>query len=126
MAKRYKVVNPLQSGTSTEFLTDWSKCIFCQEDLSEKLHCPAESRRNTMGAGYKTTSDLLMDFSRTGCLPKTMDLSRLDDGNGIEAAFNSIKPSGMILADLGIIKTNNIVHRRGKDQLKTWEVFVRC
>ncbi len=60
---------------------------FCQEDLSEKLHCPAESRRNTMGAGYKTTSDLLMDFSRTGCLPKTMDLSRLDDGNGIEAAF---------------------------------------
>ena len=118
MAKRYKVVNPLQSGTSIEFLTDWSKCIFCQEDLSEKLHCPAESRRNTMGAGYKTTSDLLMDFSRTGCLPKTMDLSRFDDGNGIEAAFVQHKAKWHDSCRLKYNKT-------GRDQLKTWEVFVR-
>ncbi len=85
-------MDPLQSETSRNgHLTGWNKCIFYQEDLPEKLHCPAESRRNTMGAGYRTISDLLMDFSRIGCLPKTMDLSRLDDGNGIEPALQQHK-----------------------------------
>ena len=59
MAKSYKEVDPLQFGTSQQaLLTDWSKYIFCQEDLSEALHSPAESRHNTPGAGYKTITDL--------------------------------------------------------------------
>ena len=92
MAKRYKLVDPLQSGTSERVLvTDWSKCAFCQEDTSEVLHCPAESWWNTLGAGYKTISDLLVGFSRIGCLPRTMDLSRLDDGEGIEATLQQHK-----------------------------------
>ena len=82
MTKRFKVVDPLQSGTSRQaLLIDWSKCIFCQEDISEALHCPAESRRNTLGAGYKTITDLLTSFRSIGSLPKALDLSRLDDGD---------------------------------------------
>ena len=34
-----------------------------------------------MGAGYKTMSDLLIDFRKIGCLPKSRGLSCLDNGN---------------------------------------------
>ena len=85
MAKVYKVADPLLPGTSTQGLeTEWSKCILCQEDTSEVLHCPAESKRGTQGAGYKTIDVLLEGFDKIGCLPSSMNISRLDDGNGIE------------------------------------------
>ena len=54
-------------------------------------HCPAEFRQNTLGAGYKTISDLLVGFSSIGCLPRTMDLSHLDDGERIEATLQQHK-----------------------------------
>lgn len=92
MAKMYKVVDPLQPGASTLCpTTDWSKCALCQEDTSEVLHCPAESKRGTQGAGYKTIADLLVGFSRIGCLPRTINLSRFDDGEGIEATLQQHK-----------------------------------
>ncbi|KAG0715880.1 hypothetical protein GWK47_010917 [Chionoecetes opilio] len=92
MAKAYKVVDPLQPGTSTQGLeTDWSKCVLCQEDTSEMLHCPAESTRATQGAGYKTIAELLVGFDRIGCLPTSINLSRLDDGNGIEETLQRHK-----------------------------------
>ena len=91
------MLEPLQSGTSKHvILTDWSKFVFSKEDLSEVLHCPAESRCNTLGAGYKMISDFLVGFSRIGCFLKTIDLSHLDDGDGMRQHFSSIKPSGMI------------------------------
>lgn len=84
MAKIYKEVDPLQPGTSTQGLeTDWNKCILCQEDTSEVLHCPAESTCVRQGEGYKTIGKLV-GFDRIDCLPTSMNLSRLDDGNGIE------------------------------------------
>ena len=48
------------------------------------LWCPAESKGNTHGAGYKTIADLLKGFSFNvaGCLSKTINLSRFDDGEG--------------------------------------------
>ncbi len=104
MAKRYKVVNPLQSGTSTEFLTDWNKCIFCQEDLSEKLHCPAESRRNTMGAGTRQLLTFLwISVGLVACLKRWI-CHVLMMVMELKLHLYSIKPSGMIHADLSIIK----------------------
>jgi len=92
MAKMYKVVDPLQPGASTLCPTpDWSKCALCQEDTSEVLHCPAESKRGTQGAGYKTIADLLVGLSRIGCLPRTINLSRFDDGESIEATLQQHK-----------------------------------
>ena len=91
MAKMYKVVDPLQPGASTlRPTTDWSKCALCQEDTSEVLYCPAESNHGTQGAGYKTIADLV-GFSRIGCLPRTINLSRFDDGEGIEATLQQHK-----------------------------------
>ncbi len=87
MAKMYKVVDP--SGISVSSVTDWSKCFLSQEDSTEALRCPAESCRGTQGAGYSTIADLLKGFSAIGCLPKTLDLSQLDDSDGVEATLTA-------------------------------------
>ena len=92
MAKVYKIVDPLRPKPSTQGLTtDWNKCALCQEDKTEVLQCPAESRRDTQGVGYSTVADLLESFNTIGCLPNTLNLSRLDDGEGIEATLKQHK-----------------------------------
>ena len=89
MNKSYKVVASAQHETSMHCLTtDWSKCALCQAETSEVFHCPSESRRDTQAAGYKTIADLLAGFSRIGCLPRTINISRIDNGEGIEATLN--------------------------------------
>ena len=61
-----------------------------------------------MGAGYKTMSDLQIDFSKIGFLLKTRGLSCLDDGNGIKAALTS----GMIHADKTLLQHVQKVNRK--------------
>ena len=62
--------------------TDWTKCLFCQEDTAEVLRCLLESKHNDQGSGYTTIADLLL----VGCLPPSLNLSRLDEGIGIAAS----------------------------------------
>ena len=59
--------------------------MLCQKYTSEKLCCPAESQRSNVGSGCQTLADNLLTFSKIGCLPKTLDLSKLDDGEGFQA-----------------------------------------
>ena len=89
MAKICKIVaGPQQPSTPAHHeQTDWSKRILCQENTAESLHCPDESKRNTQGAGYKTIAGLLEGFSNAGCLPRTITLSWLDDGESVEATL---------------------------------------
>ncbi|KAG0727436.1 hypothetical protein GWK47_034654 [Chionoecetes opilio] len=55
------------------------------EDTSEVLHCPAESTKCHTGSRVsRQIAELLVGFDRIGCLPTSINLSRLDDGNGIE------------------------------------------
>ena len=77
-----QVIDPQVTST-----LDWSKCILCQEDTTAQLHCPAESKCGTQGAGYGTLARLLEGFSKIDCLPRKMNLARLDDGEGIEATL---------------------------------------
>jgi len=92
MAKVYRVADPQQPGASTQGLeTDWTKCVICQDDKPEVLHCPAESTNVKQGAGYKTIAELLVGFDRIGCLPASINLSRLDDGDGIDATLERHK-----------------------------------
>ena len=79
--------NPIQP------VTDWTECIICQKATTEILTCPAESKHGTQGAGYQNLADLLQGFHKAGELPKSLDLSRLDDGGGIdsEATLNEHK-----------------------------------
>ena len=86
------MMDPTQPSTSKHGeQTDWSMCVLCQENTSEVLRCPAESKRNTQGAGYKTIADLLEGFNAAGCLPRTINLSRFNDGEGIEATLRKHK-----------------------------------
>ena len=68
-------------------VTDWELCVICQESNKEGLQCPADSRRADKGAGYKTLADNLKQFADLGYMPKDVNLSRLDEGDGIAAAF---------------------------------------
>ena len=90
MAKVHQLVDPQTAATeNTVHHTDWEQCFLCQEETLEPLHFPGQSKRGTVGAGYKTISDILVGFNDIGCLPKTIQLSRLDDGDGIEVTLQN-------------------------------------
>ena len=65
MSKSYKVDTNLPSTSGRQSLdVDW-----------------------TSHRSYKTLADSLLAFDRIDCLPKTINLSRLDEGEGIESSF---------------------------------------
>ena len=61
--------------------------MLCQKDIPEELRCPADVKRSIKGIGYKTLADNLFGFRKIDSLPNTIDLARLDDGDGVEATF---------------------------------------
>lgn len=88
-SKLYKVVDPDEPRTSSAqcLTTNWDLCVLCQEDTGEILTCPANSSRSTEGAGYKTMAENLAAFDAINCLPETLKMSRLDEGEGVEETF---------------------------------------
>ena len=89
LSKLYKVVDPDEPRTSSAqcLTTNWNYCVLCQEDTGEMLKCPANSVRGTEGAGYKTLAENLAAFDAINCLPGTIKMSRLDEGEDIEETF---------------------------------------
>ena len=77
------------------------------------LRCPAESKHNTQGAGYMTIANLLVGFNKIGCLPKTINLARLDDGEGIEATMQKHKAQWHDSSRLAYNKTKVQHAKRG-------------
>ena len=69
------------------------------------LRCPASSKRDTEGVGYKTIADNIKGFDKVGCLPKTINLSRLDDCVGIEATFRQHQAKWHVSCRLQFNKT---------------------
>ena len=61
----------------------WDLCILCQDDTCESLQCPANSKRNDCGVGYKTMEEDLTNFEKIGELSEKIRLNCFDDGNGI-------------------------------------------
>ena len=53
--------------------TEWTLCALCQElseELSEEpLQCPADSKCQDIGVGYKTLAGNLEKFANLGCMP---------------------------------------------------------
>jgi len=89
MSKTFKLVDtglPIPSTSiqqSTE--TNWKQCIICQEHTGEALTCPSKSKRKDVGSGYRSLAEQLVEFNELGELP--LQLERLDEGDGIEAAM---------------------------------------
>ena len=68
--------------------TDWTKCAICQQNKVEPLRCPADSKRSCdVGSGYKTLAGNITKFRDLDCMPIRVDLSRLDEGEGLENTF---------------------------------------
>ena len=67
--------------------TDWTRCALWQNENQESLQCPAESKRVDVGAGYRTLANNIVRFNELGSIPLQINLSRIDDGNGIEETF---------------------------------------
>ena len=90
MSKVHKVmhVDPDVPGTSTEqSSTDWTKCFLCQEDITDALRCPATNPAKSGSTGYQTIAFNLTEFDKIDALPKSISLTRLDDGDGVEATL---------------------------------------
>jgi len=86
--------------------TDWNLCVLCQMDTTELLYCPDYSKQSTGRYKYQTLADNLFRFSKIDGLPKYIDISRLDDVEGIESTFQHQGLSGMICSDCNTTKLN--------------------
>ena len=90
MSKRFRLAPSERTSPSTSphlITTDWSLCLICQEDKTETLTKPDQSKRKDIGSGYSSLAENLIKFSELGELPGSFHLERLDDGHGIEAAM---------------------------------------
>ena len=67
--------------------TNWQLCAICQETTSEALQCPADTKRSDVGAGYKSLAGNIEKFTKLGCMPTDLCLSRLDKGKEYEGTF---------------------------------------
>ena len=88
MSKRFKLVDATVASTSQQAAhTNWELCVICQEQTTESLTSPAHSKRQDIGRGYKSLAANLVKFNELGKLPRTLQLERIDEGQGIEAAM---------------------------------------
>ena len=83
--KKCKLVQSetLRSSTPSPHPIDWSLCALCQEQTDIPLTCPGKSLRSDRGSSYDTLGSNLSSFRDIGKQPVAVDLSRLDDGDGI-------------------------------------------
>ena len=90
MSKQCKLVDVSKSTASRpQTPINWELCVLCQGETAELLQCPAVSKRQHSGAGYRSLANNLMEFSELGELAQHVDLTRLDEGEGIIAALIS-------------------------------------
>lgn len=82
MSKRIRLSLSAQEKQST----DWSKCFICQEDKFEALKSPPK-KTNLAKSGYKTLSKNIPEFAKINEMPIPLDIRRVDEGGGIEAAL---------------------------------------
>ena len=62
---------------------------YVKKDTAKKLTCPADFSERFRGAGYETLSRNLAKFDELGLLPKSLNLTRLDEGVGLEETLIS-------------------------------------
>ena len=95
MARRVTLVDACSVASTPQqpTTTDWELCVVCQEVKGEPLTSPSLSKRQDVGRGYKTLAENLIKFDQLEKLPKTLQLDRIDEGEGIEAAMvaNQVK-----------------------------------
>lgn len=94
MAKRCTIVSSQPcaagAGAATQISpTDWSCCVLCQDVTKEPLVSPRNATKQTHGSGYETLAQNIAAFHDLGCVPLNINVSRLDDGSGIQETLTS-------------------------------------
>ena len=99
MAKTFQIVDvasPPSLQTQERLETEWGLCVICQDKSSmDNLVCPGQSKRKDVGIGYKSLAENLIKFDELNLLPKTLQLNRIDKGEGVEAALIPITQNGI-------------------------------
>ena len=93
MAKTFQIVDvtsPPSLQTRQHLETDWNLCVICQDISStDNLVCPGQSKRKDFGIGYTFLAKNLIKFNELNLLPKTLQLNRIDKGEGVETVLIS-------------------------------------
>ena len=69
--------------------TDWTLYALCQQSTSEALRDPLKSKYENPCSAYETLEENLKALDDLDSLPLSINISRLDDGTGIEATLRS-------------------------------------
>lgn len=90
MAKRHVLVGtttlkPKKARLADSTSIDWELCVLCQEETGAAMQYPTKSTREPVGNGYKSLAYHLVEFAKLGNMP--LDISMLNDGDGIEATL---------------------------------------
>ena len=72
--------NPLSSASQI----DWRKCCLCQTDIKEELKSPPTHYSCSPESNFSMIATNIPLFQAIHQLPIRLDMSRLDDGGGIE------------------------------------------
>jgi hypothetical protein len=91
MSKRIRLSLSAQEKQST----NWSKCFICQEDKHEALKSPP-MKIDLAKSGYRTLSKNIPEIAKMNEMPIPLDIRRIAEGDGIEAAFIKKNKTGKI------------------------------
>ncbi len=84
MAKRHMLVDACSSASKRAAITNWKLCILCQEDTGTALQCLYAAKGKP---GYKTLAGHLTRFNELRHMPINVDITQLNDGDGMEATL---------------------------------------
>ncbi len=68
---------------------DCSLCVLCQQPSPGHLIDPCNDRSHEKPKGYRTLANNLEELHSLNALPLNIDVSRLDDGSGIEETLTT-------------------------------------
>ena len=68
--------------------TVWTLCALCQKSSSEPLRDPSQCKNVNQSRGYDTLAEHIQELHSIGALPIDMNLSCLDDCQGIASTLS--------------------------------------
>ena len=119
---------PAPSTSTYPAQTNWKLCIICQEDNSEALTSPSLSTRQEIGSGFSSLAGNLIKFSELVQLPGTLNLERLNEDHGIEAAMvaNNVQYHHTYRLKYNNKKLQRTEKRKSKTEGESHDVPVAC
>ena len=75
MSEQFQLVDPCVASTPKQrYESNWDLWVLRQEETTESLTFPAQSKRSDVGRGYTTLAQNLVMFNELGKLPRHVQL----------------------------------------------------